>query len=198
MFCLPKKLPLVMSLQGLYSSVLPKKELLIITTIFIEYLLNHLASFHVDTSSLVIQTDNETEFVSGAYRKKSLFILLSIVSKQLILLFFLLPPPYNSDIKVSHKLIENECYAKMTDPTLTVFLQQSSVYLDWFNHTGYNSYKKGSLYTLLQEKNSAMNTSVLRLSPCIVDTFPTKQKILLGFRETLLYTDISLEGQSNR
>ena len=61
--------------------------------------------------------------------------------------------------------------------TFTPFLQQSSVYLDWFNHKRYNSYKKESSYTLLQEKTPAMDTSILTLSPCIIDTFLTKQKI---------------------
>ena len=64
----------------------------------------------------------------------------------------------------------------MKEPTPTVFLQQSSVYLDWFNHTQYTSYKKGSHHTLLQEKNPAMDTSILTLSPCIVDTLFYKKE----------------------
>ncbi len=148
------------------------------TALFIEYLLTHLASFHVDTSSITIQTDNGSEFISGAFSTKQSAFVTSLAAYEAH--HTTIPyasPTYNSDVEASHKLIETECYAKMQNPTLSTFLLKSAEYQYSFNHQRHNSYKHGSPALLLKEKSPSLDPCVLTLRPLIVDTFLTKRTL---------------------
>ena len=146
--------------------------------LFIEYLLTHLAFCDCDTSSITVQTDNGTEFVSGPFSTKT-SPFSSMVSSFQVRHTTIPPasPTYNSDVEASHKLIENECYATMCNPDKKTFLQQSADYVSWFNLTRYNTYKEGSPLQLLTKRFPTISTKVLSLAPCIVDTLLTKEKL---------------------
>ena len=140
------------------------------TSTFLVKLLNHLKALGVNLEECHIQTDNGTEFTAPSNTtKKALFT--KIIEQIFASEHKTIPPgakTYQSDVESSHRLIEDEFYAREYFYSKSDFLKKAKAYQHHFNFDRFNSYKKGTPKEIL-EKVSEINKKVLDFIPEIVD-----------------------------
>ncbi len=141
------------------------------TTLFMLYLADHFKRYGVPLEQLVIQTDNGTEFTMP-WNSLRTSVFTKTITEQLHAHHVLIPPgakTWQSDVETSHRLIEDEFYAREEFTSYFDFLCKAAQYQEYFNTQRYNRYKEGSPLDILQAIEPAIDSGVLCLKPVIID-----------------------------
>ena len=92
----------------------------------------------------------------------------------------LIPPgakTWQSDVETSHRLIEDEFYARESFFGLQGFMNKAFDYVKYFNCNRHNNYKGGSPKNILSEISPNVDTNILILKPVILDNYNDKYDI---------------------
>ncbi len=153
-----------------------------VTTLFAEYLLEHLRNHDGDLAKdITVQTDNGAEFTVRHLSKTRT----SGFEQALIqagVEYRRIPPghcTWNSSVESSHRLIEDEFYSQVMNPKLNEFLKEAEEYQIDFNYRRFNTYRKGTPLDLLRQRNTDVDSDILRLKPIIMEqrlTRPTLER----------------------
>ena len=153
-----------------------------VTTLFAEYLLEHLRNHDGDLAKgITVQTDNGAEFTVRHLSKTRT----SGFEQALIqagVEYLRIPPgqcTWNSSVESSHRLIEDEFYSQVMNPKLNEFLKEAEEYQIDFNYRRFNTYRKGTPLELLRQRNTNVDSDILRLKPIIMEqrlTRPTLER----------------------
>ncbi|MCK5268007.1 MAG: hypothetical protein KAR07_07560 [Spirochaetes bacterium] len=147
---------------------------------FIDLLLNHLKSYSIDLTGFRIQTDNGSEFI-GSMNKKDDSVFTKIIQDEYNKMIHRLIPPgaktWQSDVETSHRLIEDELYARESFFGLQGFMNKAFDYVKHFNCKRNNTYKEGSPKNILSEISPDVDTNILILKPVILDNYNDKYDI---------------------
>jgi len=84
----------------------------------------------------------------------------------------LIPPgakTWQSDVETSHRLIEDEFYAREEFASYFDFFRKAAQYQEYFNTQRYNRYKAGSPLDIVQAIAPAIDCGVLCLKPVVID-----------------------------
>jgi hypothetical protein len=141
------------------------------TTLFMLYLVDHFKHYGVSLEQLVIQTDNGTEFTMP-WNSLRTSVFTKTITEQLHARHVLIPPgakTWQSDVETSHRLIEDEFYAREEFTSYFDFFRKAAQYQEYFNTQRYNRYKEGSPLDILQAIAPAIDSGVLCLKPVIID-----------------------------
>ena len=118
---------------------------------FILSISEHLKAHGVDLKQSIIQTDNGTEFTTAwNYLENSSFH--KVVKRVIGAVHRIIPPgekTWQSDVKTSRMLIEDEFYGCVYFHARWDFRKTAAKYQRYFNHERMNSYKRGSPAQLL-------------------------------------------------
>jgi len=94
------------------------------------------------------------------------------ITEHLLARHILIPPgakTWQSDVETSHRLIEDEFYAREEFTSYFDFLRKAAQYQEYFNTQRYNRYKEGSPLDILHAIDPAIDSGVFCLKPIIID-----------------------------
>jgi len=142
--------------------------------IFIAYLLRQLKHYGVNMSEVTIQTDNGVEFVGHILKKHNTSGFIEVIER-----FGAnhrrIPPracTWQSDVEISHKLIEDEFYDLEEYKDQAEFLAKAYAYSLYFNCKRKNRWKgRKTPVEILKETKSKIHSGVLNLPPILLDNY---------------------------
>lgn len=142
--------------------------------IFGSYLLAQLERYGLDTSEVMPQTDNGSEYIGNVKKKKgkSAFerVLEAFGSHH-----SRIPPgakTWQSDVESFHWMVEDEFYDIEAYRNKTEFLAKAYAYQLYFNFRRKNRYKGGKTpVDILKESGSNISPQVFNLPPIVLDNF---------------------------
>jgi len=141
--------------------------------IFARYVLEHLKSNGVEVEGILHQTDNGAEFQATTIKKgKGAF---EATIEEFGGIWKRIPPracTWQSDVEISHRLIEDELYSCETFNTQEEFYGKAFAYQLYFNYHRANRHKIGGKpVDVLKETEPNMNRNVLNLQPILLDSY---------------------------
>ena len=158
-----------------YSSELSKTY----ATLTIKRFLEHIKSYNIDLSEVIIKTDNGAEYDGGTHHYKPEGFHETIERTGAKHLFN--PPAqpnFNADVESVHATIEPEFYEAEKFKTQAEFYRKSTTYQIWYNIARKNSSRswKSPLEIQLQRNenlpdNSKINPRIFLLHPVFCDNF---------------------------
>ena len=113
-------------------------------TIFVRYVLEHLAACGVDLGGVTVQTDNGSDLVGSANKKASTRSAFESMLAFLGVSHVRIPPAsptWNSDVETFHRLCEDEFYDIETFADRQRFFNKAATYQLFFNSERKNSWK---------------------------------------------------------
>lgn len=150
---------------------------LINSTLFAEYINEHLKKFNLLTPGNIRQTDNGSEYIGAWCAKCPSAYTLAIEKDKLI--HNTIPPGahrFQSDVETVHNLIELEFYEIESFKNRKDFMQKALTYQTFFNFQRPNSYKENKTpWQLAKEKRSDLPEEALLLPPVDLDALLNKK-----------------------
>lgn len=150
---------------------------LINSTLFAEYINEHLKKFNLLTPGNIRQTDNGTEYIGSWAAKNPSAYTLAIEKDKLI--HNTIPPGahrFQSDVETVHNLIELEFYEIESFKNRKDFMQKALTYQTFFNFQRPNSYKENKTpWQLAKEKHPDLPEEALLLPPVDLDALLNKK-----------------------
>jgi transposase len=144
--------------------------------IFIDYVLQHLKYYGVDTSHMKVQSDNGSEYIGNINKKEGRTPFQLILDRSAIE-HSRIPsasPTYNSDVETFHRTIEEEFYSCESFQNQTQFYAKALSYLLFYNYIRPNSGKNNlSPWQIVQNAFPNINPNVLNLQPILLDAYTT-------------------------
>jgi transposase-like protein len=114
-------------------------------TIFVRYVLEHLAACGVDLGTVTVQTDNGSDLIGSANKKPSTTSAFETMLRFLGVNHVRIPPSsptWNSDVETFHRLCEDEFYDIETFADRQAFFDKAATYQLFFNSERKNSWKE--------------------------------------------------------
>lgn len=154
---------------------------LIHSTLFADYINEHLKKYGLIVENGIRQTDNGVEYCGSWSAKKSSAYTLAIESATLT--HGTIPPGahrFQSDVETVHNLIEIDFYEIETFASRDDFMQKAYTYQLFFNLQRPNTYKENkSPWQLALEKRPDLPKEALMLPPVDLDALLNKKLALL-------------------
>jgi transposase len=114
-------------------------------TIFVRYVLEHLAACGANLSTVTVQTDNGSDLIGSANKKASTTSAFEAMVAFLGVTHVRIPPAsptWNSDVETFHRLCEDEFYDIETFADRRAFFEKAATYQLFFNTERKNSWKQ--------------------------------------------------------
>jgi transposase len=114
-------------------------------TMFVRYVLEHLAACGVDLGTVTVQTDNGSDLIGSANKKPSTTSAFEAMLDFLGVNHVRIPPAsptWNSDVETFHRLCEDEFYDIETFLDHQAFFDKAATYQLFFNTERKNSWKQ--------------------------------------------------------
>ena len=147
------------------------------TTLFADYINEHLKKFNLLIPGNIRQTDNGSEYIGSWCAKDPSAYTLSIEKAKLI--HNTIPPGahrWQSDVETLHNLIEFEFYEIENFIDRKDFMQKVLTYQTFFNFQRPNSYKENRTpWQLAKEKHPELPEEALLLPPVDLDVLLNKK-----------------------
>ncbi len=147
------------------------------TTLFAEYVNEHLKKYGLIVENGIRQTDNGSEYIGSWSAKEPSAYTLSIESAKLV--HGTIPPGahrFQSDVETVHNLIEVEFYEIEKFADRNNFMQKAYTYQLFFNLERPNTYKENkSPWQLAKEKRPDIPREALMLPPVNLDALLDKK-----------------------
>jgi len=149
--------------------------------IFIDYVIQHLEHYGIDTSHFIIQYDNGSEYIGNVKKKHGRTPFQTIIDgiKANESRIPVASPTFNSDVESFHRIVEDEFYSCESFENSTHFFAKALAYSLFYNYLRPNSGKDDlSPWQIIQNKFPNINPNVLNLQPIFLDAYT--EKFLLG------------------
>jgi len=147
------------------------------STLFANYINEHLKKFNLINSNAIRQTDNGSEYCGSWSAKKPSAYTLAIEKSGST--HSTIPPGahrFQADVETVHNLIEFEFYELETFTNRIDFMQKALSYQTAFNFQRPNSYKENKTpWQLAKEKMPALSKEALLLPPIDLDALLNKK-----------------------
>jgi len=154
------------------------------STLFAEYINEHLKQYGLIVEKGIRQTDNGSEYVGSWSAKDPSAYTIAIESDKLV--HGTIPPGahrFQSDVETVHNLIEFEFYEIESFTNKIDFMEKAYTYQLFFNLERPNTYKENkSPWQLAKEKNPEITEAALMLPPIDLDALLTKKLDLVTKR----------------
>lgn len=141
---------------------------------FIYCLLRQLKHYGVNMSEVTIQTDNGVEFVGHILKKRGVSGFSGVIER-FGADYRRIPPracSWQSDVEVSHKLIEDEFYDIEDYRDRDEFIAKAYAYCLYFNYRRKNRWRGCKTpVELLKETGSNISPKIFNLPPIILDNY---------------------------
>jgi transposase len=142
---------------------------------FVSILFEHLRSFGIHGSEVIIQTDNGSEFIGSIYAKeRSLFT--TTIEDTYRGIHRTIPvgrKEYQGVVESFHGRVEYEFYDVEEIHSLSDFLSKAHTFIVYWNLKRRKLENQKSPFTLIKEKCQILDTQFCVVSPCVLDSLHT-------------------------
>lgn len=158
--------------SGLHFIALASERSLLFATLFIQYVLDHLAACGVSFLDSIIQTDNGPEFI-GAWNARHESSFTHTIHAVPGLTHTTIPPKahtWQADVETVHRLIEDEFYRIESFTSRQNLLEKASWYIRYFNVARLNSSKHHqSPWQIIHAREPKISPSIINLPVVYLD-----------------------------